>query len=112
MTRIIVPFLDANIVDVTVVKWRKAVGETIAAGEVAVEVSTEKAAFEIEDPASGTLLAVLAPEIPTRNSRRSIGKVTVINFVLAPVLKFSINLVTIRERELLCCAAAINELKR
>ena len=62
MTRITVPFLDANIVDVTVVKWRKAVGEAVAAGEVAVEVSTDKAAFEIEAPAAGTLLAVLAPE--------------------------------------------------
>lgn len=62
MTRITVPFLDANIVDVTVVKWRKAVGEAVAAGEVAVEVSTDKAAFEIEAPASGTLLAVFAPE--------------------------------------------------
>ncbi len=62
MTRITVPFLDANIVDVTVVKWRKAVGEAVAAGEVAVEVSTDKAAFEIEAPSSGTLLAVFAPE--------------------------------------------------
>ncbi len=62
MTRITVPFLDANILDVTVVKWRKARGEAVAAGEVAVEVSTDKAAFEIEAPASGTLLDVFAPE--------------------------------------------------
>ena len=62
MTRITVPFLDANIVDVTVVKWRKAVGEAVAAGEVAVEISTDKAAYEIEAPASGSLLAVFAPE--------------------------------------------------
>lgn len=62
MTRITVPFLDANIVDVTVVKWRTAVGESVAAGEVAVEISTDKAAYEIEAPASGTLLAVFAPE--------------------------------------------------
>ena len=62
MTRIAVPFLDANILDVTVVKWRKARGEAVAAGEVAVEVSTDKAAFEIEAPASGTLLDVFAPE--------------------------------------------------
>ena len=62
MTRITVPFLDANILDVTVVKWRKARGEAIAAGEVAVEVSTDKAAFEIEAPASGTLLDIFAPE--------------------------------------------------
>ena len=62
MTRITVPFLDANIVDVTVVKWRKAVGDTVAAREVSVEISTDKAAYEIEAPASGTLLAVFAPE--------------------------------------------------
>ncbi len=62
MTRITVPFLDANIIDVTVVKWRKAIGDAVTAGEVAVEISTDKAAFEIEAPASGTLLAVFAPE--------------------------------------------------
>ena len=62
MTRITVPFLDANIVDVTVVKWRKVIGEAISAGDVIVEISTDKAAFEIEAPASGTLLAVFAPE--------------------------------------------------
>ena len=62
MTRITVPFLDANIVDVTVVKWRKAIGDAVSAGEVAVEISTDKAAYEIEAPATGTLLAVFAPE--------------------------------------------------
>lgn len=62
MTRIIVPFLDANILDVTVVKWLKAPGDAVASGEVVAEVSTDKAAFEIEAPAAGTLLAVLAPE--------------------------------------------------
>lgn len=62
MTRITVPFLDANIVDVTVVKWRKAIGDAVSAGDVIVEISTDKAAFEIEAPASGTLLTVLAPE--------------------------------------------------
>jgi pyruvate/2-oxoglutarate dehydrogenase complex dihydrolipoamide acyltransferase (E2) component len=62
MIRITVPFLDANIVDVTVVKWRKAIGDAVTSGEVAVEISTDKAAFEIEAPATGTLLAVFAPE--------------------------------------------------
>ena len=62
MTRIIVPFLDANILDVTVVKWLKAPGDAVASGEVVAAVSTDKAAFEIEAPAAGTLLAVLAPE--------------------------------------------------
>jgi pyruvate dehydrogenase E2 component (dihydrolipoamide acetyltransferase) len=62
MTRIAVPFLDANILDVTVVKWHKAVGDPVGVGEVVAEVSSDKAAYEIESPVAGTLLAVLAPE--------------------------------------------------
>lgn len=62
MTRIAVPFLDANILDVTVVKWHKAVGDPVGIGEVVAEVSSDKAAYEIESPVAGTLLSVLAPE--------------------------------------------------
>ena len=62
MTRITVPFLDANILDVTVVKWHKAIGDAVAEGEVVAEVSSDKAAYEIESPVTGTLLAILAPE--------------------------------------------------
>ncbi len=60
MIRITVPFIDANIVDVTVTGWRKAPGASVAAGEIIAEVTTDKAAFEIEAPAAGTLLAVYA----------------------------------------------------
>ena len=60
MTRITVPFIDANIVDVTVTDWRKAPGETVAVGELIAEVTTDKAAFEIEAPVAGTLLAIYA----------------------------------------------------
>ena len=76
MTRITVPFLDANIVDVTVVKWLKAAGETVVSGEPVVEISTDKAAYEIEAPASGSLLAVLAPEksvVPVKYALGLIG---------------------------------------
>lgn len=62
MTRITVPFLDANILDVTVVKWHKSTGDAVSEGEVVAEVSSDKAAYEIESPASGTLLVILAPE--------------------------------------------------
>ena len=60
MTRITVPFIDANIVDVTVTAWLKQPGDAVALGEPIVEVTTDKAAFEIESPASGTLVTVLA----------------------------------------------------
>jgi pyruvate/2-oxoglutarate dehydrogenase complex dihydrolipoamide acyltransferase (E2) component len=62
MTRINIPQLDANLVDVTLTRWRKAVGDTVAAGETLAELTTDKAVYELEAPGSGTLLAVYAAE--------------------------------------------------
>lgn len=68
MTRIIIPQLDANLVDVTVTGWRKQVGDAVSAGESLAELTTDKAVYELEAPASGVLLAVFAAEksvVPT-----------------------------------------------
>lgn len=59
--RIKVPQVSANVNDVTVTQWLKAVGESVSTGEPVVEVTTDKAAFEIESPADGVLLQQLAP---------------------------------------------------
>ncbi len=59
-TRIRVPQLDANTIDVTVTAWHKQPGEGVVAGETIGELTTDKAAFDLEAPASGTLLAILA----------------------------------------------------
>ena len=60
MTRILVPQLDANTIDVTVTAWRKRPGDAVREGESLAELTTDKAVFDLEAPASGTLLAVLA----------------------------------------------------
>lgn len=60
MTRLVVPFLDANIVDVTVTAWLKQPGDTVQAGERLAELTTDKAAFDLESPESGTLLEIHA----------------------------------------------------
>ncbi|MDA3923718.1 MAG: E3 binding domain-containing protein [Kiritimatiellae bacterium] len=60
MTRIIIPQLDANLVDVTITAWRKSVGESIIQGETIAELTTDKAVYELEAPADGELLAVIA----------------------------------------------------
>ena len=62
MTRVTVPAIDANIVDVTVTAWHKRPGDAVAAGEVVAELTTDKAAFDLETPAGGTLLKILAAE--------------------------------------------------
>ena len=60
VTRITVPFLDANMIDVTVTAWRKAVGDRVQTGEIVAELTTDKATFELESTGNGTLLAILA----------------------------------------------------
>ena len=62
MTYIKIPQLDANILDVTVTKWRKRAGDSVAKGECVAELTTDKAVFELEAPEDGTLLAVYAQE--------------------------------------------------
>lgn len=60
ITRIRVPYLDANTLDVTVTAWCKQPGDFVAVGETVAELTTDKAAFELESPASGYLLTILA----------------------------------------------------
>ena len=68
MTHITIPQLDANLVDVTVTRWHKKTGDTVKAGEGIAELTTDKAVYELEAPADGTLLAIYAAEksvVPT-----------------------------------------------
>jgi pyruvate dehydrogenase E2 component (dihydrolipoyllysine-residue acetyltransferase) len=43
----------------TIVAWHKRAGERVAAGELLVEVMTDKVNVEVESPASGTLAEIL-----------------------------------------------------
>ncbi len=60
ITRLTVPHLDANILDVTLTAWRKAPGDTIRTGDVVAELTTDKATFDLEATGSGSLLEILA----------------------------------------------------
>ena len=60
MTRILIPQLDANVIEVTLSCWRKKVGDEVKAGECLAELATDKAAYELEAPESGILLAIYA----------------------------------------------------
>lgn len=62
MTHVTIPQLDANLVDVTITRWCKRMGEHVQAGEALVEITTDKAMFELEAPATGTLLEIIAQE--------------------------------------------------
>ena len=51
-----------GITEATIVKWLKAVGDRVEAGETIAEVETTKSTVEVEAPASGTVSAILFDE--------------------------------------------------
>ncbi|MDQ0473974.1 thiamine pyrophosphate-dependent enzyme [Labrys wisconsinensis] len=55
---ITMPFGDLTVSEGKVVRWLKAPGEAVAAGEVVAEIETDKAVVEIEAPVAGRLGAI------------------------------------------------------
>lgn len=60
-TEIIMPQLGLTMTEGTVTQWFKAVGDTVAAGEVIAEISTDKISNQLEATTGGTLLAIIVP---------------------------------------------------
>lgn len=60
MTRVTIPLLDANLVDVTVTSWHVAPGAAVRRGDLLADLTTDKAVFELEASADGLLLEILA----------------------------------------------------
>ncbi len=61
-TNIVMPQLGESVVEGTVGKWLKNVGDSVAQYEPIVEVITDKVTTEIPSPAAGTLTQILVPE--------------------------------------------------
>jgi pyruvate dehydrogenase E2 component (dihydrolipoamide acetyltransferase) len=57
-TPIVMPKQGQSVETCVITGWKKNVGDTVALGEVLCEVETDKAAFEVESPAEGTVLAI------------------------------------------------------
>ena len=63
MTTVIVPKSGGvTSTNSTVVRWLKREGDKVKRGEPLVELETEKVSFELESPAAGTLLKLIAEE--------------------------------------------------
>ncbi|HEX3113364.1 MAG TPA: dihydrolipoyllysine-residue succinyltransferase [Candidatus Eisenbacteria bacterium] len=59
---IVVPQLGESVVEGTIGKWLKKVGDPIAKDEPIVEIITDKINIELPSPAAGTLGAIAVPE--------------------------------------------------
>ncbi|WP_225029686.1 thiamine pyrophosphate-dependent enzyme [Xinfangfangia pollutisoli] len=57
---ILMPFGDLTVSEGTLVRWAKALGDSVAAGELVAEIETDKAVVEIEAPVGGTVTSIEA----------------------------------------------------
>ena len=55
------PFGDLTISEGKIVRWAKAVGDSVKAGELVAEIETDKAVVEIEAPVAGVLAQIGEP---------------------------------------------------
>ena len=62
MPYIEMPKLSDTMTEGTVVKWRKAVGDSVSVGDVLAEIETDKAVMELEAFDDGTLKEICVAE--------------------------------------------------
>jgi len=61
-TEIIVPTVGESVTEATVLKWLKAVGDSVTVDEPLVELETDKVTVEVNAPATGVLESISAPD--------------------------------------------------
>ena len=73
---VVMPKLGQSEETVTIVRWRKQVGETVAKGDMLFEIETDKAMLEVESFYAGTLLKIVAGEgvtVPVQSTVAFVG---------------------------------------
>lgn len=60
-TEVIMPKMGQTMEEGTILEWYKAEGESVAKGEPLFQVESDKAVFDIESPASGTIRRIWFP---------------------------------------------------
>lgn len=83
-TNIVMPQLGESVVEGTVGKWLKNVGDTVAQYEPIMEVVTDKVTTEVPSPAAGTLTQILVPEGTTVKAGTVVALIGQANHAAAP----------------------------
>ena len=83
-TSVLMPELGESVTEGTVTRWLKKVGDSVAADEPLVEISTDKVDTEIPSPAAGTLLSITAEEDVTVPVGGELGKIGTAGATPAP----------------------------
>lgn len=71
--KILLPQFGMGMQDGEIIRWLKAVGEHVEAGEPVVEIEAAKTTVEVPSPASGILTEILAQEGETVDVRSHIA---------------------------------------
>jgi pyruvate/2-oxoglutarate dehydrogenase complex dihydrolipoamide acyltransferase (E2) component len=61
-TEVIMPKLGLTMKEGMIVKWLKKQGDRVELGEPLLEITSDKSTIEVEAPATGTLLSILADD--------------------------------------------------
>src|ERR1700722_17157005 len=59
---VVMPAMGDSVAEGTVLEWHKSEGDTVAADETLVEISTDKVDAEVPSPVSGTVVKIVAAE--------------------------------------------------
>lgn len=76
-TPVIMPKQGQSVESCIIVSWKKHAGDAVKVGDILCEVETDKATFEVESPAEGTLLAIFheqGADVPVLAPIAAIGK--------------------------------------
>lgn len=70
---VVMPKIGLDMEEGTIVKWKKSVGDTVARGDILLEIETDKAVTEVEAAVDGTLAEIVAREGDTVEITKTIA---------------------------------------
>jgi len=76
-TPVILPKQGQSVESCIIVGWKKKPGDSVKVGDILCDVETDKATFEVEAPAAGTLLSIFFPagsDVPVLTAIAAIGQ--------------------------------------
>ncbi|MBI1376908.1 MAG: 2-oxoglutarate dehydrogenase, E2 component, dihydrolipoamide succinyltransferase [Frankiales bacterium] len=83
-TPVVLPALGESVTEGTVTRWLKQVGDTVAADEPLLEISTDKVDTELPAPVAGVLLEITVPEDATVEVGAQLGVIGAAGAAPAP----------------------------
>ncbi|MEN9900525.1 MAG: Dihydrolipoyllysine-residue succinyltransferase component of 2-oxoglutarate dehydrogenase complex, partial [Pseudomonadota bacterium] len=70
-----VPQLSESVAEATMLKWKKKVGDSVAADEILIEIETDKVVLEVPAPTAGVLSEILVGDGATVLAEQLIARI-------------------------------------